>query len=170
MRSQPIFPPSAMDTPALVLYVLVPIIDKRACISTQQLALRYVQPPVPRPYICLHERPQDAVDRVRYLLGSQGAHAAFEASRAHAVSEASHAVLRVIFSLAGFAHYALQVGQGRHAFAPILVKKLFASDPSYDWKQWLFYGDLPLQLDSLGDDAPELIRTEWASWDALCLH
>ena len=170
MRSQPIFPPSAMDTPALVLYVLVPVVDRRACIATRLLAQRYVQPHVPRPFICLHERPQDAVDRVRYLLDAQGQHDASEASRECAVSQASHAVLRVTFTLAGFAHYALEVGEGRHAFAPTLVKKLFPSYPDYDWKQWLFYGDLPLQLDSLGDDAPELIRTEWASWDALCLH
>ena len=138
-----------MEQPALVLYVLVPLMDKDACVEQGALKRKYVQGE--RRYIGLRERPQDALERQRQQPSSTG----------RPISGDTHCVLEIRLSTAGFAHYGLRTSGRPGAFAPVLQKKVYPGDTSQDWKVWHFLEDIPLAQDKQGDDTIPLVRTGW---------
>ena len=138
-----------MENPALVLYVLVPRIDKDACVEQGALLRKYVQGD--RRYIGLRERPQDALERLRQQAKSTD----------RPISVDTHCVLEIRMSTAGFAHYGLRCSGRPGAFAPVLQKMVYAGDTSQDWKVWHFLEDIPLAQDKQGDDTTPLVRTRW---------
>ena len=146
-----------MENPALVLYTLVPRVDKDACVEQGSLLRKYVQGN--RRYIGLRERPQDAVERLR-----QNA-----ASSDPPISADTHCVLEIRMSTAGFAHYGLRCSGRPGAFAPVLQKMVYAGDTTQDWKVWHFLEDMPLAKDEPGDDATPLVRTRWHTLTELSL-
>ena len=134
---------------ALVVYVVVEKVDQCGIQAGRKLLQRYVSPG--RSYIGLREHASDAIERATYW-------------SAEAATSATHIGLKISFTAAGFAYFAMRSAGADHAYVPILNKQVYR-DTSRDWKVWHFLGDLP--LDIVDDHGEAMLVSEWVDLDDL---
>ena len=113
------------------------IVPRRLCAATN------------KEYIGLRENADDAVERAVMLMGKHSE-----------IHKGNILLLRIQFSLKGFAQYAYPALGPDQAFSPMLHKILYPNDKGgRDYGAWAFHGDLPLQHQT--PDGQVLIASEW---------
>ena len=127
------------QTPALTLYLAVPFGDIEN-IATAGCV------PCTRGYIGLRESPAEALDRVRLATGVPA-------------DKDTHALLQIVFTCVGVAHFATTCAGLEQRYSPLLTKRTYRDDT--DWKVWHFLGDLPLRLEH--ESGELMVFSSWRS-------
>ena len=129
-----------------VLYVAIKKKHRTACEAERFIPLRLVSPV--RRYIGLRRSKQHVLARASI--------------RAHRkISMETHYLLKITFTVAGFAHYCSKAGGERDLFAPCLSKRIYSGRE--DLQVWHFLGVLPIVA---GDsEGQSWIVTAWEDID-----
>ena len=121
----------ALEEPQLVLYLALHKDDVATINKGVEVPLRYVSPT--KSTIGLRERLEDALHRYSLAFGP--------------TAKEELAVLRVVFTSLGIAHYTTDNCGPTHDFQCRLSKKIWNDD--VDYGVWHFIGALPLVKDSM---------------------